>query len=142
METTDSLDTNLVIRYIIGDNAAQRIAVKKLLATPYSMHRLEFIAIAEVVYVLDKYYKYTREEIYQSLQVFLTAESGHLNYDADLVENVFPFYVTHPKLSFDDCFLATLAEKNHATPLLTFDKKLARQHPSAKLVSTKKSRKN
>jgi len=48
---------------------------------------------------------------------------------------VLPIYTAHPKLSFTNCYLATLAQKTGAAPLLTFDKKLANQLPAAQLLS-------
>ena len=43
----------------------------------------------------------------------------------------------HPKLSFEDCYLATSAELSDAKPLWTFDRKLANQALAAKLVPQK-----
>ena len=58
-----------------------------------------------------------------------------MDYNRELVESVFPFYLKHPKLSFNDCMLGALAELNKAEPLYTLDKKLANQHLSAKMIA-------
>jgi len=44
-------------------------------------------------------------------------------------------FEAHPKLSFEDCLAAEQASTSGATPLWTFDTKLAKQHPAAKLVA-------
>ena len=51
-----------------------------------------------------------------------------------VMETVLPFYAEHPALSFVDCYAAFEAEKKGWEPLYTFDKKLANQHPSAKMA--------
>ena len=130
-----SLDSNLVIRYIIGDIPDQRKKVASLLNTPGAIYRLEFMAIAEIVYIMEKLYQCTRAETIDQLNFFLAQYDGHISYDHHLTGKVFPFYLSHPKLSFDDCYLAALAELNNSTPLYTFDKKLANQHPAAKLLA-------
>jgi predicted nucleic acid-binding protein len=43
-------------------------------------------------------------------------------------------YVNHPKLSFEDCYLAETANQNNAEPLYTLDRKLAAQHQSVELL--------
>jgi predicted nucleic acid-binding protein len=53
----------------------------------------------------------------------------------ELFKEVLPAYTSHPKLSFVDCYLAILAQRTEAAPLLTFDKKLANQLPTAQLLS-------
>ena len=131
----DSLDTNLIVHYIAGDIPEQRKKVETLLKTPGMVHRIESLTITETVYVLEKAYASTREETINQLNFFLARFSDHISYDHHLTSKVFPFYLAHPKLSFDDCYLAALAELNNATPLYTFDKKLANQHPAAKLLS-------
>lgn len=83
---------------------------------------------------IKMYYHFSRAEIVNHLNMFLTHYCDVIEYNRSLTRAVFPFYLEHPKLSFADCCLATMAEINGAEPLLTFDKKLASQHPSAKLV--------
>lgn len=131
----DSLDANLVVRYILRDNLEQHAKVKSLLHKSGVIHRLEFMAIAEIVYILEKHYDLPRELAIDLLSFFLAEYDNCISYNHYLTSKVFPFYLAHPKLSFDDCYLATLAEINNAAPLYTFDKKLASQHPSAKLLS-------
>ena len=132
---TDSLDTNLLVHYVVGDNKSQRLRVARLLDESSTTHYLETYALIEAVYVLETIYEYTREEIVGSLNLFLARYSSVLVYNRPLIKAVFPFYAEHPKLSFSDCCLAAAAELNGAEPLFTFDKKLANQHPSAKLLA-------
>lgn len=127
----DSLDTSVILSVLLGEPANQRDVTWGLLESG-SAHQIADLAISEAVYVLEYHYKQTREEIAFEFQNFFLAHNDVLNYNRALMERVFPYYVAHPALSFNDCCLAFYAELNHAEPLFTFDKKLDLQHPSAK----------
>ena len=58
-----------------------------------------------------------------------------LNLNRTLFENALPIFLKQPSLSFEDSCLVTYAELNDATPLWTFDKTLANQILSSKLVA-------
>ena len=130
----DSLDTSLIVRYITNDVPEQRKRVSKLLSVPDTTHVLFDAALIETVFVLETHYHFSRNEVVDHLNFFLTHYSDVIEYNRPLTRAVFPFYIEHPKLSFNDCCLATMAEIEAAEPLFTFDKKLALQHPSAKLA--------
>lgn len=132
---TNSLDTSLLIRFIMNDVPGTRQKVRDLLSTPSTTHHIFDLALTETVYVLENVYEQTREEIVNELNFFLTRYADVLAYNHALTTEVFPFYLTHPKLSFNDCCLAAYAELEKAEPLFTLDQKLARQHHSAKLLA-------
>lgn len=128
----DSLDTCVLISAILGAPVEQRDAVWELLETKSTTHIISDLAISEAVYVLEEHYKQTREQVVYGVKKFLDTHNNVLNYNRALFELVFPFYEEHPALSFNDCCMAFYAELNHAEPLFTFDRTLAKQHPSAK----------
>ena len=133
--TKDSLDTNLIVHYIIGEPKSQRRSVQLLLTEPGVLHHVSDLAIAEAVYVFSEHYLQSREQIVAELELFFNRHNDVLNYNRNLFELVFPYYVTHPALSFNDCCMAFYAELNNAEPLWTFDKRLAGQHASAKKLA-------
>ena len=128
---TDSLDTNILVRYITNDIPEKRQKAIKLLDSG-DTHRLSDLALAEIVSVLEYHYGFSRREITDQLLFLLTHYDGTIIYNRALTSEAFPFYLKHPKLSFYDCCLATYAKIEDSKPLFTFDKKLATQHPSAK----------
>lgn len=134
---SNSLDTNIIVHYIVKDPPEQSIAVADFLGNTSDIYTVEDIAISETVYVLDTYYRMTRQAIIDSLNFFLTRYANVLDYNRKLTTEVFPFYLSHPKLSFNDCLLSCYAELHHAEPLFTFDKKLAAQAENAKLLTFK-----
>lgn len=121
-----SIDTNLILRLLLGDVEEQRVAVLRALAK-YDTVAVADLAIAETVYVLEKVKQLPRKQIVAMLESLLVNQ--HLNFNRPLIEHVMPHYLKHPAVSFNDCCLAVYAKLTGAMPLLTFDKKLARQLP-------------
>ena len=132
---TDSIDTNIVLRYILGDIPEQRRLTAKLLEQPNTTHYLSPQAILECVYVLEIAEEIPRAEIADLLNLFFARYGGVLEYDREMVNLATTNYLSHPKLSWADCALAAEAELKHREPLFTFDKKLSNQLPEAKLLS-------
>jgi predicted nucleic acid-binding protein len=134
MINTVSLDTSVLVRILTKDKPED---CRK--ALNFLNQGLEFIvediALSETIYVLETIYDKSREEIIDLVNFFLTRYADKIEYNHELTSLVFPFYLTHPKISFNDCYLASCAEIKGAEPLMTFDKKLASQHPSAKLLA-------
>lgn len=131
---SDSIDANVLIHGILGDNVEQRKLVAEHLAKPNTAHHISMVAFVETVYVFEKVYQKSRREIMNLLMLFLGRYSEQIVYDRELTAMIFPVWLEHPKLSFVDCLLTAEAEMTNAEPLFTFDKKLANQVSSAKLL--------
>ena len=131
MASKYSLDTSLIVRFITNDIPEKRKLVIDLLKSNKKF-RVSDIAISETMYVLQKIYGFERIEAADSLSFFLTQFSDEIEYNHDLTNEVFPVFMTHPKLSFNDCCLVAYAKLDDAIPLYTFDQKLAKQSPYAK----------
>lgn len=130
--TQESLDTNIILRLILNDVPAQRRKAVELLLRPDVVYQVPDLVITEAVYVLQEKDK-TRAEIVTMLEGLFKPLNIVVN--LELFEQVLPMYLEHPKLSFNDCYLAALAATNEAEPLWTFDQALAKQSPTAKLVA-------
>lgn len=133
MKNTVSLDTSVIVRILADEQSDARKKVLKLLSQDLTFV-VSDLALSETVYVLETVYNKSREEIGDLILFFFAKYDEKINYNYDLTSLAFPFYLEHPKLSFNDCCLAALAEISQAEPLMTLDKKLAAQHPSAKLI--------
>lgn len=131
---TASLDTSIIVRILTRDNDRAYKKCLKLLNQKLNLV-ISDLALIETVYVLESLYGKSRMEITDLLTFFLARYDGIIKYNRPLTRAVFPFYLEHPKLSFNDCCLAAIAELDGAEPLFTLDKKLASQHPSAKLLN-------
>ena len=131
---SDSIDANILVHGILGDNLDQREKIWQFLSEPDSIHRVFDIAISEAIYVMDTFYEQTRVEIAKNLSLFFEQFDDRLEFNQTIIKMILPFWVEHPSLSFNDCYMGFTAELENAEPLMTLDKKLAAQHPSAKLI--------
>lgn len=128
---TIALDTNVIIRLFINGEPRQSAAALACLER-YDEVRLGSVALLESIYVLNRHYGLSRTEIVHYFQRLL----GHpkISYDQALFEPALRYYTEHPALSIEDCCATVQARLEEATPLLTFDKKLANQLPHADLL--------
>ncbi len=129
-KTVESLDTNIILRIALGDIPQQCLKAQDLLLRQNVTFYVPDLAITEAVYVMQK--DYSRTEIVEKLSRILELPRIMANFD--LFQQVFPMYLEHPQLSFNDCCLTTYAALNEAEPLWTFDRDLAKKSPTAKLL--------
>lgn len=133
MRLSGSLDTNALLRLLLNDVAQQHEAAKKLLRKASSQLAVADIAVIELVFVLERYYGFSRQQVSEAVTGLILLKEISCN--RMLFEKVLPLYLSHSALSFEDCCLSTYAAINEAEPLWTFDKKLASQAASAKLIA-------
>ena len=128
-----SLDTNCLLRWLLGDMPEQTVLVNALIVSGESVAVAD-AALIETVFVLEKLKKISRETIAKA--VMAVTGTDNIRCNRELFMEVLPSYTDHPKLSFVDCYLEVLARRNGAAPLLTFDQKLASQLSGAQLLSS------
>lgn len=131
-KTCESLDTNVILRIILKDTPEQGLKIQDMFMRQGVTYEVADLAVTEVVYVLQTFYRWTRSGIVDALTAIL--EAFPLKYNKALFGRVFWMYLEYPKLSFNDCCLAVYAALNQAEPLWTFDKALAKENETAKLV--------
>lgn len=133
MRFSGSLDTNALLRLLLNDVPEQHEATKKLLREANGQLAIADIAVIELVFVLERHYGFSRQQVAEAVTGLMLLRE--INCNRILFEKALPTYVSHPALSFEDCCLSTYAMLNQAEPLWTFDKKLATQAGSAKLIT-------
>lgn len=126
-----SLDTNVLLRFLLGDVPDQHRQAKALINEPKIWH-VSNLAIAEIVFVLESM-NFTREEIKHNIDVL--SSYTNLYIARSVIHPAMELYVSHASLSFVDACLAYDAAAEHALPLWTFDRKLARQTEEARLLT-------
>jgi len=129
---TGSLDTNILVRLVVGDVPTQTHLVEKLMAQAAKFDVAD-IVIFELVFVLEKLYFFSRADIVESVSSII--RNKKINSNRKLFESVLPMYLENPKLSFVDCTLPQYARINKAEPLYTFDQKLAKSYDTVKLLA-------
>ena len=117
----ESLDTNIILRIALRDVPEQCMIILDMFMRHGHIYNVADLAITEAVYVLQQNYK--RTDVIDMLSTTLSLPD--INYNKNLFDKVFPMYLKHPKLSFNDCCLAGYAALNNSEPLWTFDRALS-----------------
>ena len=133
MGLSGSLDTNALLRLLLNDIPEQHEATKKLLSKVSGQLAIADIAVIELVCVLERYYGFSRQQTEEAITGLMQLKE--INCNRALFEKALSMYLNYPALSFEDCCLSTYAILNDAEPLWTFDKKLATQAISTKLIA-------
>ena len=129
-----SLDTNILLRLLLGDAPAQTAHIDTLFQQG-KIFEVADAALIEMVFVLEKIYGFERSLI--SENVFAITRNPQCVTNRILFEHAMPFYVAHAKLSIIDCALLVYTRLNKTTPLYTFDKELIK-HSVQDAVSPEK----
>ena len=129
---TGSLDTNILVRLVVGDVPAQTKLVEKLMADSSKLDVAD-IVIFELVFVLEKIYFFSRADVVESVSAII--RNKKINSNRKLFESMLLMYLEHSKLSFVDCTLPQYACLNKAEPLFTFDQKLAKSYDTVTLLT-------
>ena len=129
---TGSLDTNVVLRLLLGDIPEQYLLAQKLVETSPKPLGVADIVFVELEYALSTHYKMTREQVYSIMTIFIAHPK--INCNRAMLSRTFEKYKTTASLSFIDIVLSVYADLSNQKPLWTFDKKLANQSLYAELL--------
>lgn len=122
-----AIDTNVLLRYLVEDDVRQAAAARKLL-DGLSVERPAFICrevMIETVWVLERSYRFAREQIAGVLADLVMAETLVVE-AADAVSRSAARY-RQSNAGFADLMIAEAADRVEAWPLFTFDRRLARE---------------
>ena len=120
---TSLLDTNVLVRFLVGDNVKQRVlaehwfkeaehGARTIIVTP--------LVIAEASFVLESFYKQKRGEIAAALEVFVSQRWFHVE-ERTVLLRLWPLYLKG--FHFVDSYLHAWTAV-HGGSVLTFDKDL------------------
>lgn len=127
-----SVDTNILLRWVLGDLPEQADAAGKLLEGDSEIQVAD-AALIEMGYVLEKVYKLDRILVTGYIKAIMAL--GQVNCNRALFSRVLPLYEQYQQVSLNDCCLAIYASFNDAEPLYTFDKQLANKLEPASLLA-------
>lgn len=121
MESKILLDTNAVLRYLLGDVEQQYNEVKQILEVQPCIVSLE--VIAETVHVLEKVYQAQRNDIIDSFRDFM---DDVVIPNGDVLLRALEQYDGTPKMDFIDCLMCGY-KMARGYEILTFDRKLKKR---------------
>ena len=117
-----AVDTNLLVRLLVRDDAAQVTAAETFVENGAWVSHL---VLVETFWVLDAVYERSAAQIAKAIELLLNHNSLTLQ-DADVVASALESFQARPSLGFSDCMVLEIARKAGHLPLGTFDKGLAK----------------
>jgi predicted nucleic acid-binding protein len=129
------LDTNVILRYALGDDQSHRERARGLFeqAGEGKLRLLvPSLVIAQVVWTLESFYQASREYITGLLQALL-GTPGVAALEPRVASRCVEIYATH-KVEIVDAYLVALAEETKTPVVATFNKKDFRRFPHLKLI--------
>ena len=121
-----ALDTNVLVRYLVNDDLEQSKVARELLEslTPEQPGFICREVAIEVVWVLERSYKFSRAQIVTVLEQLSTSNDIVIESSEDLV-NAAAIYGER-RADFADLMILAASERVNARPLYTFDRRFAR----------------
>ena len=120
---TAFLDTNVLIRYLTGDPPDQARRADRYLDEADRL-LLPDLIVAEVVYVLESYYRLARLQIAETLRSVLAFRAIRV-VDSALLHRAVEVYEVHG-LDFADAYLVASAERTGVGVVASFDRGIDR----------------
>ncbi|MCE5294914.1 MAG: type II toxin-antitoxin system VapC family toxin [Chlamydiales bacterium] len=123
------LDTNLIVRYLIQDDAAQTKKANLLIenaaenGTPMWISQ---ITLCETIWVLDRGYKLPKQEILHILHELLQTPEIKIENDS-ITWLALHDYETSKSVGFVDCLIGRQNAYNGCTTTYTLDKQAAKK---------------
>jgi predicted nucleic-acid-binding protein len=114
-----SVDTNVVVRFLIRDIPAQ--AAKAIRLLEGTQCYITDVAITETIFVLEKVYAADRNDIAATIKGLIFRPNLRCN--RDLITSVLDLYKQRRSLSIIDCY-AAIESKTFGNDLATFDRDL------------------
>jgi predicted nucleic-acid-binding protein len=124
-----SVDTNVLIRLVTGDEVRQTAVAEQFIENGAWV---SVLAVVETAWVLRTWFKQSHAEIAATLEMLLTHRSLVFQ-DSDLLAAALELYKSRPSLGFSDCMMLHVARKAGHVPLGTFDRALGRVEGTQKL---------
>jgi predicted nucleic acid-binding protein len=117
------VDTNVFVRHLTGDPADQGAAATQFLAAADELYLTDLV-IAEVVYVLESYYKVGRERVAKLVRA-VVGFPATVVVDEALILRALEVYELD-RLDFAEAYLVACAERSGVRAIATFDRSVDR----------------
>lgn len=121
-----ALDTNVIIRFLVSDDAAQAEAARVLMEG-LTFDNQGFICrevIIEVVWVLERSYRFTRTQIADVLIELIATDSLVVEAADDVARAAFTY--RQGGVGFSDLMILSSSKRSGTVPLYSFDRRLSR----------------
>jgi predicted nucleic-acid-binding protein len=117
-----AVDTNVLVRIVTGDDAAQCELAEAFVEEGAW---ISLLVLAETLWTLSSQYGQSATDIERTVAMLLEHDRLLLQ-EPDAVAAALDQFRAHPSVGFADCLILALARKAGHLPLGTFDRKLAK----------------
>jgi predicted nucleic-acid-binding protein len=121
------IDTNLLLRLIVGDEPKQAVMAREFLRGRCSADEPGYvchIVLVELVWTLARAYGYPRERIAAAIEQILETAQLDVEYSGDVAAAVKDY--RRGAADFADCLLVRVNAATGCTHTVTFDRKAAK----------------
>lgn len=126
-----AIDTNVLVRYLVSDDAEQALAARSMLEG-LSSKRPGFVCrevVIELVWVLERAYRFSRDQIATVLEELVSTEGVVVEAADEVVRASFSY--RRGGVGFSDLMILAAAERAGAKLVYTFDRAFARLEGAA-----------
>ena len=116
-----AVDTNLLVRLIVRDDAAQVEAAEAFVSGGAWVSQL---VLAETMWVLDAVHGRPTPQLAAAIEMLLNHAQLSIQ-DSDVVARALEQFRARPAIGFSDCLVLEIARKAGHLPLGTFDRVLS-----------------
>jgi predicted nucleic-acid-binding protein len=117
------VDTNVLIRHLTGDPAAQAARATRFLAEADELLLADLI-VAEVVYVLESFYEVARARVADLVRAIIAFDAVRV-VDEELLLRAVEVYEIN-RLDFAEAYLVASAERSGVDAVASFDRSIDR----------------
>ena len=131
-----ALDTNVLVRFLVEDDAAQLAAARKLIRRCVNAGETLFIPVTvalELEWVLRSNFGFGKPAVVQTLSRLLS--SVELSFESERAIELAVILYCQGSADFSDCLHAALASSAGEQPLWTFDKAASKVEGARLLTS-------
>ncbi|MBI3155293.1 MAG: type II toxin-antitoxin system VapC family toxin [Burkholderiales bacterium] len=130
-----ALDTNVLVRYVVRDDAAQLAVARELIRRCVGREQTLFVTatvLLELEWVLRSAYGFAKDQVIHVVAALLSA--AELRFESEQALEVALQLYREGVAGFADCIHVALAADAGEQPMWTFDRRAARV-PGARLLS-------
>jgi len=121
------VDTNILVRFLVGDDEIQSKKVYKLFKKAESKNDTLFVpllVVLELIWVLESAYKISRKEIVESISDMILMPIFKFEHQTAIQQ--FTHFARSNNYDLSDLIIAYSAKKQGCESVFTFDKKASR----------------
>jgi predicted nucleic-acid-binding protein len=122
------LDTNVLVRLLVEDDLAQTEQARRFIenhCTPESPGFINCVVLAELVWVLESFYRFDRAEIAAAIESILAGRDRVVEYHDDVRAALAEF--GSARIDFIDAMIGRINRARGCEATATFDRKAARR---------------